>query len=225
MKLKSGTITEIRNSKQLCSFIGFILSHKVVSSTPCHKRGTIGTDCIGSCKSNYNTITTMTTPQDIKHFISILLPININTIVEIIIIFKPKMSLELSEKQNIHVPLIKVVSVIILYICITFIIVLNIKYWNMHFQYKRHRKPKGPSRMDNRRWTENGGCMMSLARRAENWHQENWLWKSNFQQKDNCVKIVFCRHVKVRKQQHFYNLRYNFHRFNLAIQSFYMSMV
>ena len=46
------------------------LSHNVVSSTPRHERGlnsqttvvVIGTDCTGSCKSNYHTITTTTVP-------------------------------------------------------------------------------------------------------------------------------------------------------------------
>ena len=45
------------------------LSHNVVSSTPYHERGfklttllVIDTDCTGSCKSNYHTITTMTAP-------------------------------------------------------------------------------------------------------------------------------------------------------------------
>jgi hypothetical protein len=42
------------------------LSHNVISSTPHHERNTnstlvaIGTDCTGSCKSNYHTITTTT---------------------------------------------------------------------------------------------------------------------------------------------------------------------
>ena len=46
------------------------LSHNVVSSTPRHERGfkltslvVIGTDCTGSCKSNYHTITTTTAPN------------------------------------------------------------------------------------------------------------------------------------------------------------------
>jgi hypothetical protein len=44
------------------------LSHNVVSSTPrlsgvrTHKVSVIGTDCIGSCKSNYHTITDTTAP-------------------------------------------------------------------------------------------------------------------------------------------------------------------
>jgi hypothetical protein len=45
------------------------LSHNVVLSTPCHERGSksqllvvIGTDCTGSCKSNYHTITTTMAP-------------------------------------------------------------------------------------------------------------------------------------------------------------------
>ena len=44
-------------------------SHNVVSSTPRHERGfelttlvMIGTDCTGSCKSNYHIITTTTAP-------------------------------------------------------------------------------------------------------------------------------------------------------------------
>jgi hypothetical protein len=48
------------------------LSHKVVSSTPRHERGSnsqilvvISTDFTGSCKSNYHTITTTTDPA--KH--------------------------------------------------------------------------------------------------------------------------------------------------------------
>jgi hypothetical protein len=47
-----------------------ILSHNVVCSTPCHEQGlnsqllvVIGTDFTGSCKSNYHTITTTTTPH------------------------------------------------------------------------------------------------------------------------------------------------------------------
>ena len=43
-----------------------ILSHNVVSNTPCHEQGSfkltlvvIGTDCTGSCKSNYHMIRTM----------------------------------------------------------------------------------------------------------------------------------------------------------------------
>jgi hypothetical protein len=55
-------------------------SHNVVSSTPDHERDSnlqllvvIGTNCIGSCKSNYHTITTTTTP-----FISSNIP-TINT--------------------------------------------------------------------------------------------------------------------------------------------------
>jgi hypothetical protein len=46
------------------------LSHNVVSSTPRHKQGSnsqlkvvIGTDCTGSCKSNYHTITVTTVPH------------------------------------------------------------------------------------------------------------------------------------------------------------------
>jgi len=46
------------------------LSHNVVSSTPRDKRGfklrtlvMIDTDCTGSCKSNYHTITTTTAPE------------------------------------------------------------------------------------------------------------------------------------------------------------------
>ena len=46
------------------------LSHSVVSSTPCHQQGSklttlvvIGTDCTGSCKPDYPTITAMTAPQ------------------------------------------------------------------------------------------------------------------------------------------------------------------
>ena len=49
------------------------LSHNVVSSTSRHKRDSnsqllveIGTDCTGSCKSNYHTITTMTALKYIK---------------------------------------------------------------------------------------------------------------------------------------------------------------
>jgi hypothetical protein len=43
------------------------LSHNVVSSTPRHKRdsntlATIGTDCTGSCKSNFHRTTITTTP-------------------------------------------------------------------------------------------------------------------------------------------------------------------
>ena len=47
------------------------LSHNVVSSTPCHERGyelttlvVIGTDCTGSCKSNYHRIMAMTAPKN-----------------------------------------------------------------------------------------------------------------------------------------------------------------
>jgi hypothetical protein len=45
-----------------------LLSHNVVSSTPCHERGSnshlvvIDTDYTGSCKSNYHAITTRTVP-------------------------------------------------------------------------------------------------------------------------------------------------------------------
>jgi hypothetical protein len=43
------------------------LSHNVVSSTPHHEQGSnsqmIGTDCIGSCESIYNTITTTIAPN------------------------------------------------------------------------------------------------------------------------------------------------------------------
>jgi hypothetical protein len=44
------------------------LSHYVVSSTPRHERGlmVIGTDCTGSCKCNYHTITTTTTPAILR---------------------------------------------------------------------------------------------------------------------------------------------------------------
>ena len=55
------------------------LSHNVVSSTPDHDRGSnskllvvIGTDCTGSCNSNYHTNTTTTTPVcnlQCQHFI------------------------------------------------------------------------------------------------------------------------------------------------------------
>ena len=46
------------------------LSHNVVSSAPHHERDSnsqvvIGTDCIGSRKSNYHTITTMMAPYRI----------------------------------------------------------------------------------------------------------------------------------------------------------------
>ena len=41
-----------------------------LSSTPCHEQGlelttlvVIDTDCTGSCKSNYHTLTTMTAPK------------------------------------------------------------------------------------------------------------------------------------------------------------------
>ena len=47
------------------------LSHNVVSSTPCHERGcelttlvVIGTDCTGSCKSNYHRIMAMMAPKN-----------------------------------------------------------------------------------------------------------------------------------------------------------------
>ena len=51
------------------------LSHNV-SSTPCHEWGlnttlvVIGTECTGSCKSNYHTITTTTAPavNGINHY-------------------------------------------------------------------------------------------------------------------------------------------------------------
>ena len=47
------------------------ISHNVVSSTPRHEWASnstttlvvVGTDCVGSCKSNYHTITTMMIPQ------------------------------------------------------------------------------------------------------------------------------------------------------------------
>ena len=45
------------------------LSHTVVSSTPQIELTTlvvIGTDCVGSCKSNYHTIATSTTPVRIQ---------------------------------------------------------------------------------------------------------------------------------------------------------------
>jgi hypothetical protein len=49
-----------------------LLSQNVVSSTPLHEWDSssqllvvTGTDCIGSSKSNYNTITTTTVPVDI----------------------------------------------------------------------------------------------------------------------------------------------------------------
>jgi hypothetical protein len=48
------------------------LSHNVVSSTPCLSgvRTLIGTDCTGSCKSNYHTIMTTTAPY--QHYKEIL---------------------------------------------------------------------------------------------------------------------------------------------------------
>jgi hypothetical protein len=53
------------------------LSHSIVSSTPRHERVfeltilvVIGTDCIGSCKFNYHTITTMTAPENYLFMIS-----------------------------------------------------------------------------------------------------------------------------------------------------------
>ena len=52
---------------------GQTLSHNVVSRTPllagCELTTlvVIGTDCIGSCKSNYLTITTTTVPIQIQH--------------------------------------------------------------------------------------------------------------------------------------------------------------
>ena len=55
------------------------LSHNVVSSTPRHKQGSklttlvvIGTDCTGSCKSNYHTITVTTVPRVYMKFIDVL---------------------------------------------------------------------------------------------------------------------------------------------------------
>ena len=49
------------------------LSHNLVSSTPRHERGwnslllvVIDTDCTGSCKSNYHTITTMIAPLSLE---------------------------------------------------------------------------------------------------------------------------------------------------------------
>ena len=56
------------------------LSNNVVSSTPHHEQGykttlgAIGTDCIGSCKSNYHTITTMTAPVDVGYLLWLTLP-------------------------------------------------------------------------------------------------------------------------------------------------------
>ena len=52
------------------------LFHTVVSSTPRHERNSttlvvIGTDCINSCKSNYHTITTTTTPSPFKVMLNI----------------------------------------------------------------------------------------------------------------------------------------------------------
>ena len=48
------------------------LSHNVISSTPRHERDStsplISTDRTGSCKSNYHTITTTTTPLKIGGF-------------------------------------------------------------------------------------------------------------------------------------------------------------
>ena len=43
------------------------LSHNVALSTPHHEQAlvVIGTDCIGSCKSNYHTIMTMTAPTSL----------------------------------------------------------------------------------------------------------------------------------------------------------------
>ena len=60
------------------------LSHNVVSSIPRHERGfelttllAIGTDCIGSCKSIYHTITATSRPPYIhdirKHFSTVIL--------------------------------------------------------------------------------------------------------------------------------------------------------
>jgi hypothetical protein len=53
------------------------LSHSIVSSTPRHERVfeltilvVIGTDCTGSCKFNYHTITTMTAPENYLFMIS-----------------------------------------------------------------------------------------------------------------------------------------------------------
>jgi hypothetical protein len=45
------------------------LSHNVISSTPRHERHSnslIVTDCTGSCKSHYHTITSTTAPIDIR---------------------------------------------------------------------------------------------------------------------------------------------------------------
>jgi hypothetical protein len=47
------------------------LSHNVVSSTPCHELITlvvIGTDCTGSCKSNYHMITAPSGMGQQTHF-------------------------------------------------------------------------------------------------------------------------------------------------------------
>ena len=43
------------------------LSHNVALSTPHHEQALVatGTDCIGSCKSNYHTIMTMTAPTSL----------------------------------------------------------------------------------------------------------------------------------------------------------------
>jgi len=64
-----------------------ILSHNVVSSTPRHEFNgvrshnvsgniLVGTDCTGSCKSNYHTITTTTVTipvvSHLKHFFSLI---------------------------------------------------------------------------------------------------------------------------------------------------------
>jgi hypothetical protein len=58
------------------------LSHNILSSTPRHEWGStlvvIGTDCTGSCKSNYHTITTTSVPKfvDRKGFTSRTLLLN-----------------------------------------------------------------------------------------------------------------------------------------------------
>ena len=60
----------IRRKPPTCRKSLTTLSHNVVSNTPTHERGSnsqllvaIGTDCTGSHKSNYHTITTTTTPN------------------------------------------------------------------------------------------------------------------------------------------------------------------
>ena len=61
------TKSEYRSKPPVTSHLQ-TLSHYVVLSTPCLSGVRTHTDCIGSCKSNYHTITTTTTPEMLKPY-------------------------------------------------------------------------------------------------------------------------------------------------------------